>query len=169
MKRIALVIVAVLAIATPVTAKEEVSECISAADMDFGTHDTGDFISVSGSLPSSFQEVTIAVGTPVIVDDGLRVDFNQLIIRFPPGVRQITITGGSGNAIELTINDEVRHGKRFHSIPTFSHVFMSYTALDLPKPDSHHGILELLSKRDIRYISIRGIEVVIQDMCIVSA
>ena len=50
----------------------------------------------------------------------------RIVVDFPPGVVRVAIEGWTNDSLTMAINDEERRASRFHTIPLFKHVLMSY-------------------------------------------
>ena len=96
-------------------------------------------------------------GRALSVSSGYRI-----VVDFPPGVVRVAIEGWTTDSLTLAINDEERRASRFHTIPLFKHVLMSYQggrpALLTFAPRESHGSINILE--------IGGNEVRVSEICI---
>ena len=92
----------------------------------------------------------------------LSVSSYRIVVDFPPGVVRVAIEGWTTDSLTLAINDEERRASRFHTIPLFEHVLMSYQdgrpAWLTFAPRESHGSINILE--------IGGNEVRISEICI---
>ena len=155
--------------AAPIMAHTTAVGCVRIDHMAVGDGSVADVAIASNSV---FSETYLYVrgddgDTPLrIVEAGngraLSVSSYRIVVDFPPGVVRVAIEGGTTDSLTLAINDEERRASRFHTIPLFEHVLMSYQ-------DGRPAWLTFApreSQGSINILEIGGSEVRISEICI---
>ena len=155
--------------AAPIMAHTTAVGCVRFDHMAVGDGSVADVAIASNSV---FSETYLYVrgdddDTPLrVVEAGngraLSVSSYRIVVDFPPGVVRVAIEGWTTDSLTLAINDEERRASRFHTIPLFEHVLMSYQdgrpAWLTFAPRESHGSINILE--------IGGNEVRISEICI---